>query len=334
MNALSPHPRAMRTTCPYAGSAAACWRRRTARAAQRFQAIPRIRRISGGCARRAPRLARRCRSISACCIRCCGGRRFAGARRLGYGARRRGAGLRAIVDRDGPNAIAFYLSGQLLTEDYYVANKLMKGFLGSGNIDANSRYAWRRRSPATAALSAPIPCRASTGSRRSRPRRAGRLERGMVPSGPVPAEHGREERARHQTGRDRSAAHRHSRGRGLVLPGRPRHRRRAVLRSACTPRRHACARLRLYRAAHAGVCQGAGACREIAADIAATARAAACSGPTFPASANFSATPSGSSPVTRRESMDRRRAPTRSTPSSTFAWPPAGGGGRAWGRSR
>src|SRR6201990_2691811 len=40
-------------------------------------------------------------------------------------------GLRAIVDRDGPNAIAFYLSGQLLTEDYYVANKLMKGFLGS-----------------------------------------------------------------------------------------------------------------------------------------------------------------------------------------------------------
>src|SRR3979411_915033 len=38
-------------------------------------------------------------------------------------------GLRTIVDRDGPNAIAFYLSGQLLTEDYYVANKLMKGFL-------------------------------------------------------------------------------------------------------------------------------------------------------------------------------------------------------------
>src|SRR5271167_601744 len=40
-------------------------------------------------------------------------------------------GLRTIVDRDGPDAIAFYLSGQLLTEDYYVANKLMKGFLGS-----------------------------------------------------------------------------------------------------------------------------------------------------------------------------------------------------------
>src|SRR3954454_17464063 len=44
-----------------------------------------------------------------------------------------------IIARDGPNAVAFYLSGQLLTEDYYVANKLMKGFIGSGNVDTNSR---------------------------------------------------------------------------------------------------------------------------------------------------------------------------------------------------
>jgi anaerobic selenocysteine-containing dehydrogenase len=36
-------------------------------------------------------------------------------------------------------AMAFYLSGQLLTEDCYVANKLMKGFLGSANVDTNSR---------------------------------------------------------------------------------------------------------------------------------------------------------------------------------------------------
>ena len=48
-------------------------------------------------------------------------------------------GFRRILDRDGPEAIAFYLSGQLLTEDYYVANKLMKGFIGSANIDTNSR---------------------------------------------------------------------------------------------------------------------------------------------------------------------------------------------------
>src|SRR5580692_6943723 len=44
-----------------------------------------------------------------------------------------------IIARDGANAVAFYLSGQLLTEDYYVANKLMKGFVGSANVDTNSR---------------------------------------------------------------------------------------------------------------------------------------------------------------------------------------------------
>jgi assimilatory nitrate reductase catalytic subunit len=44
-----------------------------------------------------------------------------------------------IIARDGPRAVAFYLSGQLLTEDYYVANKLMKGFIGSANVDTNSR---------------------------------------------------------------------------------------------------------------------------------------------------------------------------------------------------
>ena len=44
-----------------------------------------------------------------------------------------------IIKQHGPDAIAFYVSGQLLTEDYYVANKLIKGFIGSNNIDTNSR---------------------------------------------------------------------------------------------------------------------------------------------------------------------------------------------------
>jgi assimilatory nitrate reductase catalytic subunit len=43
------------------------------------------------------------------------------------------------IAEHGPNAVAFYVSGQCLTEDYYVANKLMKGFIGSANIDTNSR---------------------------------------------------------------------------------------------------------------------------------------------------------------------------------------------------
>lgn len=54
--------------------------------------------------------------------------------------------LQIVADRfcgtiaaHGPDAVAFYVSGQLLTEDYYVANKLMKGFIGSANIDTNSR---------------------------------------------------------------------------------------------------------------------------------------------------------------------------------------------------
>jgi anaerobic selenocysteine-containing dehydrogenase len=47
--------------------------------------------------------------------------------------------FRSILTQHGPDAVAFYGSGQLLTEDYYVANKLAKGFLGTNNFDANSR---------------------------------------------------------------------------------------------------------------------------------------------------------------------------------------------------
>jgi ferredoxin-nitrate reductase len=47
--------------------------------------------------------------------------------------------LQKILDGHGPAAIAFYLSGQLLTEDYYVAGKLARGFLRTPNVDANSR---------------------------------------------------------------------------------------------------------------------------------------------------------------------------------------------------
>ena len=47
--------------------------------------------------------------------------------------------LGAIVREHGPDAVGFYVSGQLLTEDYYVFNKLAKGLLGTNNIDTNSR---------------------------------------------------------------------------------------------------------------------------------------------------------------------------------------------------
>ena len=48
-------------------------------------------------------------------------------------------GFSRVIREHGVDAVAFYVSGQLLTEDYYLANKLMKGFIGSANIDTNSR---------------------------------------------------------------------------------------------------------------------------------------------------------------------------------------------------
>ena len=48
-------------------------------------------------------------------------------------------GFGKTVREHGPDSVAFYVSGQLLTEDYYVVNKLAKGFVGTANIDTNSR---------------------------------------------------------------------------------------------------------------------------------------------------------------------------------------------------
>jgi assimilatory nitrate reductase catalytic subunit len=64
-----------------------------------------------------------------------GGKRVSWAEATSRVARR----FRETIARHGPDSVAFYVSGQLLTEDYYAANKLMKGFIGSGNIDTNSR---------------------------------------------------------------------------------------------------------------------------------------------------------------------------------------------------
>jgi len=47
--------------------------------------------------------------------------------------------FKSIINKYGPDSIGFYVSGQLLTEDYYVVNKIVKGFIGTANIDTNSR---------------------------------------------------------------------------------------------------------------------------------------------------------------------------------------------------
>ena len=49
------------------------------------------------------------------------------------------AAFRAIIDQHGPDAVGFYVSGQCLTEEYYLVNKLVKGLIGTNNVDTNSR---------------------------------------------------------------------------------------------------------------------------------------------------------------------------------------------------
>lgn len=53
--------------------------------------------------------------------------------------KRTAAVFKSIIDKHGPNSVGLYVSGQCLTEEYYLANKLTKGFFGTNNIDTNSR---------------------------------------------------------------------------------------------------------------------------------------------------------------------------------------------------
>lgn len=52
---------------------------------------------------------------------------------------RASAVFKALISKHGPDSVGFYVSGQCLTEEYYIANKLVKGFLQTNNIDTNSR---------------------------------------------------------------------------------------------------------------------------------------------------------------------------------------------------
>ncbi|MFY0652124.1 MAG: molybdopterin-dependent oxidoreductase [Cyclobacteriaceae bacterium] len=52
---------------------------------------------------------------------------------------RAAAVFKSLIKEYGPNSVGFYVSGQCLTEEYYLINKLTKGFLGTNNIDTNSR---------------------------------------------------------------------------------------------------------------------------------------------------------------------------------------------------
>src|ERR1700730_8350188 len=140
MNAPSPHPPTVRTTCPYCGVGCGVLAQPDGHGGAVIAADPEHPANFGRICSKGSALGETLGLT---------GRLLHPMLRQGDGSLKRAdwpaaldrvaAGVQRIIDRDGPDAVAFYPSGQLLTEDYYVANKLMKGFIGSANVDTNSR---------------------------------------------------------------------------------------------------------------------------------------------------------------------------------------------------
>ena len=104
-------------------------------------------------------------------------------------------GFGRIVREHGPDSVAFYVSGQILTEDYYVINKLAKGFIGTANIDTNSRLCMASsRGGSQARVRQRHRSGLLRGSRNRRSSDPGRLQCRLVSSDPVPAHGGRQGR--------------------------------------------------------------------------------------------------------------------------------------------
>jgi assimilatory nitrate reductase catalytic subunit len=140
MNALTQHPPAVRTTCPYCGVGCGLLAKPDGRGGAAVAGDP----------DHPANFGRLCSKGSALGETLgLGGRLLHPLARQANGALaqiswnaaldRVASGFINTIAQHGPHAVAFYLSGQLLTEDYYVANKLMKGFIGTANVDTNSR---------------------------------------------------------------------------------------------------------------------------------------------------------------------------------------------------
>jgi assimilatory nitrate reductase catalytic subunit len=140
MNALPPHPPAVRTTCPYCGVGCGVLVGPDGHGGATIAGDPSHPANSGLLCSKGTALAETL-SLDRRLLHPMLRQPDGSLARAGWdqALEKVAGGLHTILERDGPGAIAFYLSGQLLTEDYYVANKLMKGFLGSANVDTNSR---------------------------------------------------------------------------------------------------------------------------------------------------------------------------------------------------
>src|SRR5580693_529324 len=140
MNALPPHPPAVRTTCPYCGVGCGVLAAPDGHGGATIAGDPSHPANSGLLCSKGTALAETL-SLDRRLLHPMLRQPDGSLARAGWdqALEKVAGGLHTILERDGPSSIAFYLSGQLLTEDYYVANKLMKGFLGSANVDTNSR---------------------------------------------------------------------------------------------------------------------------------------------------------------------------------------------------
>jgi assimilatory nitrate reductase catalytic subunit len=130
----------------------------------------------------------------------------------------------AIIREHGPDAVAFYMSGQLLTEDYYVFNKLAKGLIGTNNVDTNSRLCMSSAVAgykATLGADAP-PCSYEDIDHADCLLIAGANTAFAHPIAVPPHRGARARQSRDEADRRRSAPHRHRRAADLhlaILPG-------------------------------------------------------------------------------------------------------------------
>ena len=140
MTSVDPTLRATKTTCPYCGVGCGVLATPDGNGGAAISGDPEHPGNFGRLCSKGSALGETLAWRAGCCIR------WSVAARAGWSAWR--GATRSITSRTAcstssrataPSAVAFYLSGQLLTEDYYVANKLMKGFIGTANVDTNSR---------------------------------------------------------------------------------------------------------------------------------------------------------------------------------------------------
>ena len=134
----APRPRiadTIRTTCPYCGVGCGVWATPDGNGGARIAGDPRHPANLGRLCSKGSALGETLGMEGRLLAPEIDGRAAGWDEALDHVARR----FTRLIEQHGPDSIGFYVSGQLLTEDYYVANKLLKGFIGSRHLDTNSR---------------------------------------------------------------------------------------------------------------------------------------------------------------------------------------------------